>query len=122
MARLNDNAQWLVLLGFSISMILIFLAIILNQSITVGQTTAESVLGFPKEDIKTFRDSVRNIDLQYNMIDDINLKPRIQQVFLEEKLAVVDYWRNPDQSIQIHFNDGTIIYDERIVNAYDWYY
>jgi len=43
MARLNDDAQWIVLMGFIVSFSLVFLAILLNQSTVVGQTTAESV-------------------------------------------------------------------------------
>ena len=53
MARLNEDAQWIVLMGFIVSFSLFFLAIVLNQSIVVGQTTAESVLDFPKNDIQT---------------------------------------------------------------------
>ena len=52
MAGLNDDAQWIVLMGFVISFSFFFLATILNQSVVVGQTTAESVLDFPKNDIR----------------------------------------------------------------------
>ena len=48
MARLNDDAQWIVLMGFIVSFSLFFLAIVLNQSTVVGQTTAEAVSEFPK--------------------------------------------------------------------------
>ena len=55
MAGLNDDAQWIVLMGFVVSFSLFFLAMILNQSTLVGQTTAESVLDFPKNDIRDVR-------------------------------------------------------------------
>jgi hypothetical protein len=55
MARLNDEAQWIVLMGFLVSFSLFFLALIINQSTVVGQTTAESVIEFPKNDIRDVR-------------------------------------------------------------------
>ena len=58
MERLNDDAQWIVLMGFVISIAIFFLAILLNQSVLVGQTTAESVLEFPKSDIQDLRSEV----------------------------------------------------------------
>ena len=41
MAGLNEDAQWIVLMGFIVSFSLFFLAIVLDQSMVVGQTTAE---------------------------------------------------------------------------------
>ena len=58
MERLNDEGQWIVLMGFVISIAIFFLAILLNQSVLVGQTTAESVLEFPKSDIQDLRNEV----------------------------------------------------------------
>ncbi len=55
MARLNDDAQWIVLMGFLVSFGFFFLAMVLNQSTVVGQTTAESVIEFPKNDIRDMR-------------------------------------------------------------------
>ena len=48
MAGLKDDAQWIVLMGFVVSFSLFFIAIVLNQSTVIGQTTAEAVLEFPK--------------------------------------------------------------------------
>ena len=58
MARLNDDAQWIILMGFLVSFSLFFLAIVINQSTVVGQTTAESVIEFPKNDIRDVRDVI----------------------------------------------------------------
>ncbi len=58
MARLNDDAQWIVLMGFMVSFSLFFLGIVINQSTVVGQTTAEGVLEFPKNDIRDVRDEI----------------------------------------------------------------
>jgi hypothetical protein len=55
-ARLNDDAQWIVLMGFLVSFSFFFLAMVINQSTVVGQTTAESVIEFPKNDIRDIRD------------------------------------------------------------------
>lgn len=54
-ARLNDDAQWIVLMGFIVSFSMFFIAIVLNQSTVIGQTTAEAVLEFPKNDIRDVR-------------------------------------------------------------------
>ncbi len=55
MARLNDDAQWIILMGFLVSFSFFFLAFVINQSTVVGQTTAESVIEFPKNDIRDVR-------------------------------------------------------------------
>ena len=55
MARMNESGQWIIMMGFLVSVALIFLALIINQSTLVGQTTAESVLEFPKTDIQDLR-------------------------------------------------------------------
>jgi hypothetical protein len=52
MARLKDDAQWIVLMGFLVGFGLFFLAMVINQSTVVGQTTAESAIEFPKNDIR----------------------------------------------------------------------
>ena len=64
MERLNDSAQWMILLGFIISVSIFFFALIVNQSTLVGQTTAESVLDLPKSDIQDMRVEVfRSIEI-----------------------------------------------------------
>ena len=65
MAGLSDDAQWIVMMGFVISFSFFFLAMILNQSTVVGQTTAESVLDFPKNDIR----DVRSVIIQSSLLE-----------------------------------------------------
>jgi len=50
----------------------IFLAFIINQSMLVGQSTAESVLEFPKNDIQNIRSVVREFEWNpwFDDIDD----------------------------------------------------
>jgi hypothetical protein len=113
MAGLNDDAQWIVMLGFVVSFSLFFLAMILNQSTLVGQTTAESVMEFPKNDIRDVKnviiESVANGD-SGEVYDDIT------SIALLRKEAVVDYYlmsaTDSYEHIYIHYNNGVTEYNE----------
>ena len=88
MARLNDDAQWIVLMGFIVSFSFFFLALVINQSTVVGQTTAESVIEFPKNDIRDIKDViVRNTTLSA----DATIKKDITVISMSRKNAVVNY-------------------------------
>ena len=107
MAGLNDDAQWIILMGFLVSFSFFFLAIVINQSTVVGQTTAESVIEFPKNDIRDVRDLIiRNTTLSNQTIinDDITV------ISLKRKGAVVKY--GYDNSLRIHYNNGVTAYNE----------
>jgi hypothetical protein len=120
MARLKDDAQWIVLMGFIISFSLFFLAIVLNQSTVVGQTTAEAVSEFPKEDIR----GVRNVVIQSMFMDNggvFNNKTTVQKeikiLSMSRQNSAVDFSATPDPSGQftyyyIHFNNGVSAYNE----------
>ena len=118
MARLNEEAQWIVLMGFVVSFSFFFLAMILNQSTVVGQTTAESVVEFPKNDIR----DVRNIIINSSYITDNNKFAVIQQdittLSLSRKGAVVSYsvthptGLDTYTHITIHYNNGVTEYNE----------
>ena len=114
MAGLSDDAQWIVMMGFVIGFSFFFLAMILNQSTVVGQTTAESVLDFPKNDIRDVRSVIINSseigDPGYVHNDIINIS-------LFRKKAVVNYICNPTgctmpYTISIHYNNGVTSYNE----------
>ena len=112
MARLNDDAQWIVLMGFMVSFSLFFLGIVINQSTVVGQTTAEGVLEFPKNDILNIRSAV----LQ-SANDDVCKD--ISTIALSRKNAVVSFGVTdaPPGStytkiIDIHYNNGVTVYNE----------
>ena len=88
MARLNDDAQWIVLMGFLVSFGFFFLALVINQSTVVGQTTAESVIEFPKNDIRDMRaviidslDIIADLFLQHS----IDYPQRSYNYFLEQE-------------------------------------
>ncbi|AGB01123.1 hypothetical protein [Methanoregula formicica] len=118
MARLNDDAQWIVLMGFVVSFALFFIAILINQSTVVGQTTAEAVSEFPKTDIR----EVRGMIIQSEFLDDENDKTTVQReirnLSLSRHNAVVNFSSNrpggsdPYTYIEIHYNNGVTAYNE----------
>jgi hypothetical protein len=116
MAGLNDDAQWIVMMGFVVSFSFFFLAMILNQSTVVGQTTAESVLDFPKNDIR----DVRSVIIQSTEVtgSTVDLKNDIIKIAQSRKGAVISYTVTPPTSsdpktyISIHYNNGVTAYNE----------
>ena len=114
MARLNEDAQWIVLMGFIVSFSLFFLAIVLNQSVVVGQTTAEAVSEFPKDDIR----GVRDVVIQSAFMDALNktaVQREIQTIALTRQGAVMSFSNTTDgvhTFIYIHYNNGVTAYNE----------
>jgi hypothetical protein len=120
MAGLKDDAQWIVLMGFIVSFSLFFLAIVLNQSTVVGQTTAEAVSEFPKEDIR----GVRNVVLQSMFMDDelffqnrTRVQNDIRNLARSRQNAVVYFRPDTDPTgnytyYTIHYNNGVSAYNE----------
>jgi hypothetical protein len=122
MARLSDDAQWIVMMGFVVSFSFFFLAMILNQSTVVGQTSAESVLDFPKNDIR----DVRSVIIQSTSLVPVNitaahgliLQNDIETISLMRKNAIVTYsveWPAPpvtETFVNIHYNNGVTAYNE----------
>jgi hypothetical protein len=112
MARLNNDAQWIVLMGFMVSFSFFFLALVINQSTVVGQTTAESVIEFPKNDIRDVRQVIiQSVDLN----NDVE-KEDIEVLSMNRKGAVVHYSNVTGSDgvlfIQIHYNNGVTEYNE----------
>jgi hypothetical protein len=98
-----------------------FLAMLLNQSTVVGQTTAEGVLEFPKNDIRDVRSVIINSSVWYDP-DNLDkyqvLQDDITNISLSRKGAIVDYAVTPRTTydpythIRIHYNNGVTDYDE----------
>jgi hypothetical protein len=111
-ARLNENAQWIILMGFLVSFSFFFLALVINQSIVVGQTTSESVIEFPKSDIR----DVRAVIIQSaDVSDGAIIRKDIEVLSLTKKNAVVNYstFRDINHTfIDIHYNNGVTEYNE----------
>jgi hypothetical protein len=113
-ARLNDDAQWIILMGFLISFSFFFLALVINQSTVVGQTTAESVIDFPKNDIR----DIRSVIMGSANITNFNVVTSdITVISMTRKNAVVNYTSphldiNNHTVINIHYNNGVTEYNE----------
>ncbi|MCK9276534.1 MAG: hypothetical protein M0P22_00410 [Methanoculleus sp.] len=117
MACMNEDGQWIVLMGLLVAVALFFLALIINQSALVGQTTAEGVLEFPKNDIRDLRSAV------FDYIDascDSGVKEDIVAISLERKNAVVSFtadvtpWDNNLYMVDLHYNNGVTVYNETV--------
>ena len=121
MAGLKDDAQWIVLMGFVVSFSLFFIAIVINQSTVIGQTTAEAVLEFPKDDIR----GVRDVIIQSEFLDNAGIflnKTKVQNdirtLSLSRQNSVVNLSStqptagDPDTTIDIHYNNGVTVYNE----------
>jgi hypothetical protein len=119
MAGLKDDAQWIVLMGFIVSFSLFFLAIVINQSTVIGQTTAESVAEFPKNDIR----GVREMIIQDTMMDvaydgganQSNVKNDTKTLALSRQNSVVAFSHVSSLGYthcEILFNNGVTVYRE----------
>ena len=126
MARMNEDGQWIVLMGLLVAVALFFLALIVNQSALVGQTTAEGVLEFPKNDIRDLReavfDYVRDYEALRNNGYDDDVKNDVIAISLERKNAVIsvtvgekrDVSGRELRPVEIHYNNGVTEYDETV--------
>ncbi len=109
MAQLNDEAQWLTTLGFIISILILFLALIVNQSVLVGKTTSESVLEFPKNSIQDLKSEVAEITRRGGELNDTKVELYYLALYRENSLI---YLEKSGGSISIHYNDGRTVYNE----------
>lgn len=120
MERLDDEGQWIVMMGFIIAVGFFFLALVVNQATLVGQTTAEGVLEFPKNDIRDVTSEVLglldNTTLNSDKQTWVNLTDDITALELARKNAVVSIGKpepNGDCNMtRIHFNNGVTAYNE----------
>ncbi|WP_067046867.1 hypothetical protein [Methanofollis ethanolicus] len=118
MERLDDDGQWVVMMGFIVAVGFFFLALVVNQATLVGQTTAEGVLEFPKSDIRDLRSEVIDIAASDSGLTD-TLKEDIKALSLARKNAVVEIVNTTETisektytKVQINFNNGVTAYNE----------
>jgi len=119
MACMNEDGQWIVLMGLLVAVALFFLALIINQSALVGQTTAEGVLEFPKNDIRDLREAVFDYVKEFGDADNA-VREDIIAISLERKNAVVNFTVNQKMDVSgrwlhpvtIHYNNGVTVYNE----------
>jgi hypothetical protein len=121
--EMKEEGQWIVLMGFLVSIGIFFLALILSQSTIVGQTTAEGVLEFPKNDLQDVRAEILDITKEKSMgsltqAQENRVMEDIQNLSLHRKSALVEYrigdW-DPgagNRIVTIHYNNGVFEYDE----------
>jgi hypothetical protein len=112
-ARLNDDAQWIILMGFLVSFSFFFLAMVINQSTVVGQTTAESVIEFPKNDIRDVRGVIIS---SMNVTNPGVVRGDITVISLSRKNAVISYTspqiKDNHTIINMHYNNGVTEFNE----------
>jgi hypothetical protein len=121
MARINDEGQWIVLIGFIVAISMFFLAIVVSESTLVGQTTSEAVLDFSKADIQDLTIKTRDLGLfnnpNINTTEGEEIKKDIEKLYGERKGVITnittqdpgkDKWY---RNVSLHYNDGITSYD-----------
>lgn len=129
MARLNEEGQWIILMGIMVSIGIFFLALIINQSTLVGQTTAEGVLEFPKNEIQDTRSEIFRWASYLDNISDSTTRNKEERQALFDITTLSRYRRNAEVwfdlqferkdeqqplgfPILINYNNGVTIYNE----------
>jgi hypothetical protein len=120
---LNREGQWIIMMGFLVSLGIFFLALVISQSTLVGQTTAEGVLEFPKNDIQDLRREILEIEKFERVkapggkvMDDI--QQSIRNISLSRLNTNVWYNLSPydcfvgKRAVNIHYNNGVTVYNE----------
>jgi hypothetical protein len=116
MERLNDDAQWIVLMGFLVSFSFFFLAFVLSQSTVVGQTTAEGILEFPKNDIRDLKQGLfRYSDSGFGgeiYLDFATLSLARKNSVVTSSVLPAPLGSTFDNIIYIHYSNGVTAYNE----------
>ncbi len=119
MERLNEDGQWIVLMGLLVAVGIFFLALVINQSALVGQTTSEAVLEFPKNEIRDIMDEVQNWTVA-DSSDQDDMKRDIMTLSLYRKNAIVDFdiissgisSEGDFHLVTLHYNNGVTVYND----------
>ncbi|WP_256712254.1 hypothetical protein [Methanoculleus chikugoensis] len=122
---MNEDGQWIVLMGLLVAVGLFFLALIINQSVLVGQTTAEGVLEFPKNDIRDLREAVFDYVDTFGGANNLTtgaVRQDIVAISLERKNAVVNFSVESQVEVSghylhpvtIHYYNGVTEYNENV--------
>jgi hypothetical protein len=124
MAGLNEDAQWIVMIGFIVSISIFFLALIVNESALVGQTTSEGVLDFPKTDIQDMRYEILYLKNETPSVKD-STQDDMRVLSLERKSAIIWYDHETvlgggmrSEFIYLHYNNGITAYNETYEENY----
>lgn len=101
METLNDEGQWIVMMGFIVAIGMFMLAIVVSQAPLVGQTTAESVMEFPKNEVQDLRGKL--VSMGSTLPDDSN-RVTLQKRFRKD-IALLSMSRN--NAIATYSIDGS---------------
>ena len=134
METLNDEGQWIVMMGFLVAIGMFMLAIIVSQAPLVGQTTAESVREFPKNEVQDLRGKLVSMGSTSptNTLQD-RFREDIALLSMSRNNAIATYSIDPDDNgkywsqngtyedifytyhqIDIHYNNGITDYSESL--------
>lgn len=125
MEGLNESGQWIVLMGILVSIGLFFLAFVINQSALVGQTTAEGVLEFPKNEIQDTRSEIFQWVSKWKYLPYSEKKSCLTDMTtLARYRRNAEIWYNVQPEVEvsgnkyypitIHYNNGVTEYDETL--------
>ena len=119
--KTDDNAEWILLMGFIVSFGIIFLAILLNLSAAAGHTPSESVTEFPKSQIRDIQTELTDAAVKSESESDFEAKlDAVRKLALARDSAVVEanltYGRYADADydyaeLTVHYNNGVTEYD-----------
>ena len=117
----DDNAEWILLMGFVVSLGIIFLAILLNLSAAAGQTPSESVTVFPKSQIRDIQTELSDAAVKSESESDFDAKlDAIRKLALARDSAVVEAHLTCGidadaeyvyAELTVHYNNGVTEYD-----------
>lgn len=102
------------MMGFIVSFSIFFLAMVINQSTVVGQSTVEGVIEFPKNDIRDMSGEITG----YSGIGGPNeslVSQDFKEISLERKNAIINFTTETSVNhtfINIHYNNGVTAYNE----------
>lgn len=121
----DKNAQWLLLSGFMVSMVVIGLAILLNQAMISSHQSAQAEQDFPKHDIlemrsETFKEAIR-LNLNTNNSTEFNdtmsqYIENLDTLYLMHgehvNITVVNTTNGTVNALLVEFIDGTTTFSE----------
>ena len=122
----DNNAQWIMLSGFAVSLVVIGLALLLNQAMISSHQSAQAEQDFPKHDIlemrsETFKEAIR-LNLNQNVTSaDFNdtmsqYLENIGTLYLtygeHVNISVIDTTNGTAVAIEVKFTDGITDFSE----------
>lgn len=121
----DKNAQWLLLSGFMVSMVVIGLAILLNQAMISSHQSAQAEQDFPKHDIlemrsETFKEAIRlNLNTNNSTEFDGTMSQYLENLdtlYLMHgehvNITVVNTTNGTANALLVEFIDGTTTFSE----------